>query len=422
MAASRFLSWSMQAAMKVLVLQDRLFGNLVVDLDGGSSPLPLIEKLRSKGNILRTYMLNGWCVVSHEDVKVLLRDKRLSSQVFENKLIQLVIRTATRGLVTPLIDYPSMLNLDAPDHTRLRKLTSQSFTNRFIQSLSPKIEKIVNELLSDVDGKATFDLMDVVAKPLPAIVIAEMLGVPADEWPRFEKWSSDLIGYSEILDADALYAAAQGDLAMRAYLQDLVDHKRNHPGQDLISSMVAAEEDGDKLTLDELLSTCTLLLVAGHETTTRLIGNCLLQLMQNPDQLAEVRMDRSLLDNAIEESLRLDPPVLALSRLVRETFEYKGVRFKKGQMLLLSIAGANRDPEVTQDPETFSLHRNSFEHLSFGHGIHLCLGMPLARLEAKVALNQMLDRYPNLCCEEDEIAWDDSPFFRGPKRLEVRVS
>ena len=421
MVTTRFLSWGMQVAMQALVLQDRLFGNLIINLDGNSSPFLAIEKLRCKGNILRTYMVNGWCVVSHEDVKVLLRDKRLSSKVFDNKLLQRVIRSAAQGLVAPLIDYPSMLNLDAPDHTRLRKLASQGFTNRFVQSLAPKVEAIVDAQLAAAEGKTTFDVMDVVAKPLPAIVIAEMLGVPTQDRHLFEAWSSELLGYTEMLDAEAIHKAAQGDLALRAYLQDLVEHKRSHPSQDLISSMIAAEEGGDKLSVDELLSTATLLLVAGHETTTRLIGNCLLQLMRHPEQLAQVRQDRSLLGSAIEESLRLDPPVLALSRMVNEPFEYKGIPFKKGQMVMLSIAGANRDPKVTDAPDEFNLHRNSFEHLSFGHGIHLCLGMPLARLEAKIALNRLLDRYPNLSAAGDEICWDDSPFFRGPKQLDVKV-
>lgn len=420
MAFNKLLSWTMQVGMQALVLQDRFFGNQIVSLDGDSSPYPLLKKLRSKGNILRTYMVNGWCVISHEDVKVLLRDKRLSSQVFDSKLLQGVIRSATRGLVAPLIDYPSMLNMDAPDHTRLRKLASQGFTNRFVQSLAPKVETIVDEQLSAVAGQTSFDVMDVVAKPLPAIVIAEMLGVPAADRHLFEVWSSDLLGYTEMLDADAIHNAALGDLALRAYLQNLVEHKRSQPGQDLISSMIQAEEEGDKLTVDELLSTATLLLVAGHETTTRLIGNCLLRLMENPDQLAEVRADRSLLENAIEESLRLDPPVLALSRLVSEPFEYKGTRFKKGQTVMFSIAGANRDPAVTQAPDDFCVHRKSFDHLSFGHGIHLCLGMPLARLEAKVTLNRMLDLYPDLGVSENEVVWDNSPFFRGPAQLEIR--
>jgi unspecific monooxygenase len=253
--------------MKALVLQDRFFGNLIVEQDGGS-PYPLLEKLRSKGSILRTYMVNGWSVVSHEDVQALLRDKRLSSEVFQNRLLQRVIRASTRGLVAPLIDYPSMLNLDAPSHTRLRKLTSKSFTNRFVQSLSPKIEQIVKGLLVTVEGHSSFDLMEVIAKPLPAIVIAEMLGVPSEERHLFEAWSSDLLGYTEILDADAIHGAAQGDLAMRAYLRDLVDYKRTQPGRDLISSMIEAEESDEKLSIDDLLSTCTLLLVAGHETPT----------------------------------------------------------------------------------------------------------------------------------------------------------
>ena len=161
-------------------------------------------------------------------------------------------------------------------------------------------------------------------------------------------------------------------------VQDLVDAKRANPGQDLISALIEAEEDGDKLDIEELLSLCSILLVAGHETTSRLISSCLLLLLQHPDQLAEVRSDRSLLKNAIEEALRLEPPVLGISRLVPETFEYKGCVFKKGQLIQLSIAGANRDPKVTPSPEVFNIHREAFEHLSFGHGIHLCLGMPLA--------------------------------------------
>jgi pikromycin synthase len=206
---------------------------------------------------------------------------------------------------------------------------------------------------------------------------------------------------------------------MRVYLQELVDLKRTHLGQDLISALIEAEEDGDKLDIEELLSLCTILLVAGHETTTRLISSCLWLLLQHPEQLAEVRSDRSLLKNAIEEALRLEPPVLALSRLVPETFDYKGHRFKKGQLVLLSIAGAHRDPNVTPNPDAFSIHREAFEHLSFGHGIHLCLGMPLARLEAEAALNQLLDRYPKLTLPEQDLVWSDSPFFRGLEQLTV---
>jgi len=412
----------MQAGMQTMMMMDRLWGNPIIDPSGESSPYPLIARLRPKGNILRTYMINGWCVISHEDVKTLLRDKRLSSEVFNSALIRRVIRSAAQGLVTPLIDYPNIVNVDPPDHTRLRKLAAQSFTSRFVQSLRPKIDTLVSELLDDVEGAAEFEVVDSLAKPLPAIVIAEMLGVPAEERHYFVQWSAALIKYAEILNADAIHEAVLGDLAIRTYLQELVDAKRTSPGQDLISALIEAEEDGDKLNIEELLSLCTILLVAGHETTTRLISSCLWLLLQHPDQLMEVRSDRSLLKNAIEEALRLEPPLLSLTRLVPETFEYKGHAFKKGQLILLSIAGANRDPKVTPSPETFNIHREAFEHVSFGHGIHLCLGMPLARLEAEVALNQLLDRFPDLTLPEQDLVWSDSPFFRGLEQLTVRAT
>ena len=412
----------MQAGMRAMVMMDRVWGNPIVDLSGKTSPHSMIARLRHKGNILRTYVINGWFVVSHEDVKALLREKRLSSEVFNSTLIQRVIRSAAQGLVTPIIDYPNIINIDAPDHTRLRKLAAQSFTSRFVQSLTPKIDAIVSELLDDVEGTAEIEVMNSLAKPLPAIVIAEMLGVPTEERHYFEQWSAALIKYAEMLNADAIHEAVLGDLAMRTYLQELVDAKRTSPGQDLISALIEAEEGGDKLDIEELLSLCTILLVAGHETTTRLISSCLWLLLQHPNQLVEVRSDRSLLKNAIEEALRLEPPVLVLSRLVPETFEYKGNAFKKGQLIMLSIAGANRDPKVTQSPEAFNIHREAFEHVSFGHGIHLCLGMPLARLEAEAALNQLLDRFPDLTLPEQDLVWSDSPFFRGLEQLTVRTA
>ena len=408
--------------MQTMLMMDRIWGNPIVDDSDETSPHPLIARLRAKGDILRTYMINGWCVVSHEDVKALLRDKRLSSEVFDSGLIRRVIRSAAQGLVTPIIDYPNIINLDAPDHTRLRKLAAQNFTSRFVQSLTPKIDALVSELLDEVAGADEFEVLDCLAKPLPAIVIAEMLGVPSNERHYFEEWSAALIKYTEMMNTEAIHEAVLGDLAIRNYLQDLVEVKRVSPGQDLISALIEAEEDGDKLNIEELLSLCTVLLVAGHETTTRLISSCLWLLLQHPEQLAEVRSNRSLLKNALEEALRLEPPVLSLSRLVSENFEYKGHDFKKGQLILLSIAGANRDPKVTSSPEVFNIHREAIEHVSFGHGVHHCLGMPLARLEAEAALNQLLDRFPELTLPKQELLWSDSPFFRGPEQLNVRTT
>ena len=243
-----------------------------------------------------------------------------------------------------------------------------------------------------------------------------------DERHLFETWSAELVGYTELLDPEALAGAVRGDHAMRAYLAALVERKRAAPADDLVSRLIAAEADDDALTADELLSLCTLLLVAGHETTTRLIGSCVHLLLEHPEQLAAVRADRSLVPAALEEALRLEPPVMALSRIVAEPFDYGGVRFRAGQIVLLSIAAANRDPAVHEDAERFDVGRRRGDHVSFGHGLHLCLGMPLARLEAAVALNALLDRYPTLQAAAAPRDWGTSAFFRGPSTLELSVT
>lgn len=422
---NKLFSGAAQGAMQGLAWVDRHWDNLVVDIDNEDptwEPYEFIEKLRLKDNILRSYLINGWYVLSHEDVRELYRDKRLGNEIFSNSVAQMVIRGSSRGLFVPSLETPHMLNMDAPEHTRLRRLVSQSFTNRFVQSLAPKIDALAEDLLKTTDNENVFDVVDVLAKPLPAIVIAEMLGVPVEERHLFEKWSADLLGYTELMDPGKMQAAIEADLGMRIYLQELTDYKREHPDEGLICKMIEAEEDGDRLTLDELYATCMLVLVAGHETTTRLIGSCLLLLLQHPEQLHAVREDRVLMKNAIEEALRFEPPVLAVGRLVKETFEYKGHKFRKGQMILLSIAGANRDPGVTPNPGDFDIHREQFDHISFGHGIHLCLGMPLARMEAEIALNKLLDKFPNLSLPEQPLLWERNPFFRGLERLEVAVA
>ena len=253
-------------------------------------------------------MINGWIVLAHEDVRALLQDRRVSSRVFDSGLIQRVLRAATAGEAVPLLDHPSLINIDAPDHTRLRRLSAKGFTNRYVQSLAPDIEQIVTELLDPLANQAEFDALDALARPLPAIVIAEMLGVPREERHRFEAWSAKLVRYTEVLAPEALAEAAAGDREMRAYLSALAEAKRTTPTSDLLSNLVAAEEDEEALDIDELLSLCTLLLVAGHETTTRLLGSCLHLLLQHPEQLAAVRADRSLVPAALEEALRLEPP------------------------------------------------------------------------------------------------------------------
>lgn len=423
--SSKLFSGSMQSAMSLLTWVDERWGNRVINMTGANpdpTPYTRLPMLRQRGTVLRTYLMNGWFVLGHAHVQSLFRDKRLSAEITNNKLMNMVLRSAARGLYVPALENPHMLNRDAPDHTRLRKLTAKSFTNRFVQSMKPDIEQLVETLLATIpDDAKEVDIVNTLAKPLPAIVIAQMLGVPVEERHLFERWSEDLLGYTKLLEPAAMQAAVEADLAILIYLKELTEDKRQNPGDDLISKMIEAEEDGDKLSVDELYSTCLLLLVAGHETTTRLISSCLYLLLSNPAELEKLQADRSLMAGAIEEALRIEPPVLAVARLVKESFTFDDKKFKQGQLVTLSIAGANRDPAVIPDPETFNISRVDPPHISFGHGIHLCLGMPLARMEAEIALNRLLDKYPDMSLVTADVSWERNPFFRGLEELAIKI-
>ncbi len=283
----------------------------------------------------------------------------------------------------------------------------------------PIIESLVDEILAPLDANQSFDLIDVMARPLPALVIAEMMGVPVEDRYRFEQWSSRLLGIADIGTPEKIGDGLFADIEMREYMADLVEAKRARSGQDFISMLISAEEEGDKLSLDELLSTCVLLLVAGHETTTRLLGSTVLLLLQNPEQLVKARSDEKCLENAIEEGLRLEPPVMFVPRVVASTFDYQGYRFKKGQLLLLSLSAANRDPQVIRDPHRFDVDRQDTAHISFGHGIHLCLGMTLARIESKIVLSKVFEKFPNLTLADATPHWQQTPMFRGLESLQL---
>ncbi len=417
---------AMQTVLWLLRRLDYHFSKSVVHLDPEEAlrdPHFMCRTLRKRGHILRSYLNNGWIVSGYEEVTELLREPRVSNDFSDNKFIMRILRLAAGGRRLINFDDPTMLTRNPPDHTRLRKLVAQGFVHKYIQSLAPTIEHLVDEMLDKIPADAThFDVMESLAKPLPAIVIAEMMGVPLNERHMFERWSEALMGGTDLSRPDLIRESADANMEMRAYLAKLTEIKRCNPGQDLISQLIAAEEDGDKLTLDELYSNCILLLVAGHETTTRLVGNCLYLLLVNPGQMDLARESETNLVNALEESLRCEPPVMFTARIVKDPFEYGGSEFKRGQMLLLSIASANRDPAVTEDPDTFDVLREKVTHVSFGYGIHLCLGMSLARLEAKIVLTKLFDRYPNLEYAEKSPSWGTNPMFRGLESLSVRTA
>jgi unspecific monooxygenase len=311
--------------------------------------------------------------------------------------------------------------MDPPDHTRLRRLVSKAFTARLIERLRPRIEQVVQELLADASGEV--DLIRALAYPLPVILISELLGVPAQDRDRFKGWSDAL---ARGLDPDFLLPAAdiaerdQARLEFAAYFQELSALRRSDPRDDLLSALVAVSDGGDALTEQELLATCILLLVAGHETTVNLIGNGALALLRHPDQLAWLRTHPEAVPAAIEELLRYDPPVQLTLRTALQDTELAGATIKRGELVLLLTGAANRDPTVFEDPDRLDLQRAASGHLSFGLGIHFCLGAPLARLEGEIALAALLRR--DITLAGGDLAYRDNLVLRGLARLPVIVS
>jgi len=353
----------------------------------------------------------------------LILDSRFSSDVRTNKFISGLVRAAAGGERVPLLDDPTMINRDPPDHTRLRKLVQQGFLHKYVLSLEPRIESIVTKCLDSYDSQTgRFDILEQLARPLPAIVIAKMLGLPEKDLPRFQDMSNRLLGLTALGNDEMMEA---GDLAndqLVDYFKELIEKKRKTPGQDLIGRLIAVEEEGDRLSLEEMYSTCVLLLVAGHETTTRLISNGMYTLLQHPEQLELLKGDPSLMPNAIEEMLRFELPVQFMVRFATCDMEYFGKKIKKNQMILPIIGSANRDPKANDHPHVFDVTRENIKHVSFGHGIHLCLGLNLARLEAKIAINALLKRFPDMTLADQEIVWTRIPLVRGMENLLIDVN
>ena len=390
-------------------------------------PYPFYRMLRSNNPVFRVPVGDatspGLCILTrHRDVQSVLKDARFSADRRRASIVeQFQDRLPINAALGEEGGLRSMLLMDPPDHTRVRGLVSKAFTPRRVAELRPRVEAIVTALLDAVDGAGSFDLIDAVAAPLPAIVIAELLGVPAEDHRQFKEWSGALvsaIGSTNPQDARTQFEAALGQLL--DYLRAIIAERRKVPRDDLISAMLGAQEERDALSDAELLATSNLLLIAGHETTTNLIGNGTLALLRNPDQFARLRDDRSLLRSAIDELLRYDSPVQATGRVAKVDVDLDGATLPAGALVMTAIGAANRDPEVFADPERLDLGRIDNHHLSFGFGAHFCLGAPLARLEAELAFHALLDRFPNLELASETLTYRANPILRGLVALPVR--
>jgi len=358
----------------------------------------------------------------YADVQHVLRDTAFSA---DRRLADVIQRNRARLSEEFLGEgglFRSMLTMDPPDHTRVRRLVSKAFTPRRVAALRSRIETITNGLLDEGVRNGKLDVMADLAAPLPAIVIAELLGVPAEDWPRFRKWASDMVSVaSTVLSSGPdTKRLREGLEPLQAYLRGVIAERRKEPREDLISALVAAQEDREALNDDELLATAVLLLVAGHETTTNLIGNGTYALLRHPEELARLRRQPDLLKSGIEEMLRYDSPVQATVRIAKEDLEISGVAVGKGALVICGIGAANRDPAVFPDPDRFDVGRGDEGHLSFGFGAHFCLGAALARLEGEVAIRGLLNRFPTLELDTQSVQHRPNPILRGLLSLPVR--
>jgi cytochrome P450 len=389
-----------------------------------ADPYPFYAQLRGEAPVWRTTLRDGrttWLVTRYDDVARVLKDDTFAKDKLNAMDPEQQARTPwVPGFLKPI--ERNMLDLDAPDHMRLRALVSKAFTPRLIEPLRERIGALCEELLDAMERESKregrTDLVAGYALPLPATVIAELLGVPAKDHATFHRWSNRLVSVSSGRD---MLRALPAALSFVRYLRKLVERRRTDPEDDLITALIRAEEAGDRLSEDELLAMAFLLLVAGHETTVNLIASGTLALLEHPDQAERLRREPSLAKPAVEELLRYTSPVeMATERYAREDTEIGGRTIPRGELILAVLGSANRDERHFDAPNALDLARDPNRHLAFGRGgVHHCLGAPLARMEGQIALNALLRRFPNARLEmaPETLRWRRGLFLRGLERL-----
>lgn len=381
-----------------------------------ADPFPIYKRMREEAPILR----NGddWILSRYRDVAALLPDRRMSAVRGELEDVPDDERVRYQALLD--INRDMILFLDPPNHTRLRALVAQAFSARRIAQLGASIAALVDDLLAELEPGQPWDLIDRLANPLPGLTIAQLIGVPTSDQPSFTVWSNDYGAWLGAWRADQEIRerANQAAAELSSYLRALAAERRKRPGDDLLSGLIQAEEQGDKLSEQEMISTVFLLLFAGNETTTNLIGNGMLNLLRHPDELARLRADPDLIRTAIEELLRFEGPVQLTTRFASEPVELAdGATIEPGQHVSFMLGAANRDPDQFADPDRLDLARRPNRHLTFGHGIHFCLGAPLARAQGQIAIATLVQRFPTLALASDELRWRDNPILRGLEEL-----
>ncbi len=388
-----------------------------------SDPYPIYHQLRAEDPVHWSDVWGCWVLTRYADVIAVLRDYRRFTNVGRIASFLDQLPANVRAQIRPLYDNftVGMPNTDPPEHTRVRGLVNSAFTARVVDGMRPRVQEIIDGLLDQAESGGAMEVIGSFAYPLPAIVIAEMLGVPAEDRDRFKAWSDDIVAFHGTgrPHIETIMKSTAALLETKTWLLRLIEARRKQPEDDLISALVAAEERGEMLSETELVATCITLLTAGHETTTGLIGNGLLALLRHPDQLRKLRENPALIGTAVEEFLRFDTSFLRAWRLTAEDVEIGGKRIPKGQTLSLMLGAANRDPAQFEEPDRLDITRDPNLHTSFGWGIHFCAGAPLARREAEIAFTTLLRRFPQMKLDEAGVEWQQNNTFHNLKSLPV---
>lgn len=385
-----------------------------------ANPYPLYHWLRSQGPVWWSEELDGWLVSGFDEIAAIVRDLRLSVR----SKIEIPLKKVHNPIVREMMQKiaPNMWNSDPPAHNRMRALVSKAFTPRAVEAMAPRIQAAVDRLLDKVEPQGRMDVIADLSHPLPVLVITEMLGVPLEQRDRFKAWSealSVLANWVGDLTLTQMLEIGKAVMEFRTYTGTLIEQRRKQPQNDLITALVQAEEAGDRLSEGELYSNVFLLNVAGHETTTNLIGNAVLALLRHPNQMQKLRDDPSLLDNAVEELLRYDSSVQMTTRQALEDVQLAGQTIRKGQTIYILWGAANHDPKHFPNPEKLDVTRANVNHMAFGAGTHYCLGASLARLEIRISIGTLLRRFPKLQLATDQLEYHANFDLHGLKSLPV---
>jgi hypothetical protein len=399
---------------------------LLVSKDFMEDPYPILRRLREEDPVHWSDSIGGWVLTRYDDMVTTFKDVSHFSN--EGRLAKAVeyLPAESRAEFKPFEDHyrqKGLIHSDPPDHTRFRGLINKAFTPRVVESMRPRIQAIVNELLDAVQPDGHMDVINDLAVPLPVTVFSEIFGVPKTDVYLFKGWADGLLAFQGVNKppVEVIQRSQKALVELRAYLGELIQEKRRRPGEDLLTELAAAESEGDRLSESELLNTSITLLVAGHETTTSLIGNGIYTLLRHPEQWRLLQNDPALLTSAIEEILRYESPIARQPRLMKQDTEMGGKPIRAGEMVFQMLNAANRDPAHFDDPDRFDIRRQRNRHIAFGLGIHFCVGAPLARAEGHIVFSTVMERLSAIRLVEDRPSWDmQKPSTRMLRTLPVR--